>query len=62
LAAEGQLKPSLILFRRGANRRPDEQLRLLLLNLGAIENDLAEGSVVVFDQHRIRIRRLPVER
>jgi hypothetical protein len=31
----------------------------MLANLPAVENDLDQGNVVVFEPHRIRIRRLP---
>jgi hypothetical protein len=60
LASRGGSKPSLILFRGNASRSPDAQIRLLSLNLRAIESALASGSVVVFDEARIRVRSLPI--
>ncbi|KJU81830.1 hypothetical protein MBAV_005976, partial [Candidatus Magnetobacterium bavaricum] len=60
LALRGQRRPSVILFRRSTQRHPDMQLRLLLSNLSAIENSLEEGSIIVFEQARIRIRYLPI--
>lgn len=60
LALREESKPSIILFRRSTERNPDRQVKLLLTNLPAIQKDLEKGSIIVFEQTRIRIRPLPI--
>ena len=62
LALRQEAKPSFILLRRISQRRPEVQVAVLLANLDAIQQDLEQGSVVVFDGRRLRIRALPIER
>jgi len=53
-------KPSVILFRRGSDRWPEKQVSLLLSNLPLIQESLGQGSIVVFEQTRLRIHSLPI--
>jgi predicted nuclease of predicted toxin-antitoxin system len=51
---------SVIIFRRLSQRRPEEQVRVLLDNLPMIMDSLIEGCIISLEEFRIRIRTLPI--
>ncbi|MBV8976882.1 MAG: DUF5615 family PIN-like protein [Alphaproteobacteria bacterium] len=60
LARRSLTKPSVILFRGEITRNPKIQAATLLANLPAIEDAVLAGSIVVFEEARVRIRNLPL--
>ena len=62
LALRRESKPSLVLLRRISQRRPEEQVPILLANLPDVQEPLEAGAVVVIEEHRMRVRLLPISR
>jgi hypothetical protein len=60
LALRRERSPSVVLFRHGTQRRPEQQSQILLANLATIEHDLAHASIVVVEPDRMRARALPL--
>ncbi len=60
LALGKSAKPSVVIFRRTSNRRPEEQANLLMDRLPDIREPLESGSAVIIEETRLRIRPLPI--
>lgn len=60
LALRKEAKPSVIQLRTGSQRRPDEQVQLILANLPNLEQALSAGCIVTFKGALVRVRTLPI--
>jgi predicted nuclease of predicted toxin-antitoxin system len=60
LAQSRRMKPSVLLLRRIAQSPPAVVLQVLLANLPSLAEPLDEGSIVVVEEGRIRVRALPI--
>jgi predicted nuclease of predicted toxin-antitoxin system len=60
LAETGAGHPSVVLLRLRTPRPAASLAAVLLANLDGVAEDLAAGAIVVLEDERIRVRRLPV--
>jgi predicted nuclease of predicted toxin-antitoxin system len=60
LAASRADGPSVVLIRRPSDRSARQVLALILANLDAAADAIADGAIVVLEAERVRVRRLPL--
>ena len=60
LARRQVRRPSVILLHHSFPHRPGEQARIVLASLPQLAPALHQGSLVVLEERRIRIRTLPI--
>jgi predicted nuclease of predicted toxin-antitoxin system len=60
LALSSATEPSVVLIRRSQDRRAAALVGLVLANLPFCDDALACGAIVVLEQSRLRVRRLPL--
>jgi len=52
-------KPSVVIFRQ-SNKKPENVASLFLKNLPSLTEFLMKGYVVIFEDRRMRLRKLPI--
>lgn len=60
LALRREIAPSVILLRRGADRRAARQAAIILANLTNLADSLQRGCIAVIEEARVRVRLLPI--
>lgn len=60
LAQSGATSPSVLLLQLRSPRRARQLADLLLANLAAVTDELDAGAIVVVEDERVRVRRLPI--
>jgi predicted nuclease of predicted toxin-antitoxin system len=60
LAATHRVTPSFVLLRHEQGRRAERVAEMILGNLDQVMGDLQTGAVVVIEDGRVRVRRLPI--
>lgn len=60
LAQSGARSPSVLLLRLRRPRRARQLAELLFANLDAVAEDLEAGAIVIVEDERVRVRRLPI--
>lgn len=60
LALRREMAPSVILLRRGADRRPARQAAMIVANLTSLADSLQRGCIAVIEESRVRVRMLPI--
>lgn len=60
LARQQMRRPSVILFHHSFPHRPQQQAKVLLRNLAGLAPALEQGSLIVLEARRVRIRTLPI--
>jgi predicted nuclease of predicted toxin-antitoxin system len=61
LARSNVTGPSVLFLRRQQRRRATEVAALIVANQPVLAADLEAGALVVIDDHRIRVRSLPLD-
>ena len=60
LATSGAERPSVLLVRLRAPRPAEALAAVIVANLDEVSDDLEAGAIVVLEDERVRIRRLPL--